>query len=849
MVQMVSCQPGMYGGGQAPPRGSSGNPYASLLPYPTNLYPTPQPFTCSQRDRCARRPQDFPFHAVNCFCDDLCLTYNDCCKDFTPSSISYKKIKLAKNTVSCERRHQIYQDGEIYIVKSCPRDYEDAFVKEKCEDERAEDQFYQLPVTGITTGVLYRNVFCAICAGDRNVTFWTVKIECEAGPSNSWKTEGEISHDNSKSLIQSSLDSSAQNCLIRYEHPPDLPFRKCKSHFNKCDKNFHGDRKIEKKCKSYTSFVYASLHVFKNKHCGICNHVNETYLSCEDMRTPIPPFMGEQGPEGIPHFVAPYSILLDVNNGQGMISENRVGAGGVSSMTESQVQIRSCPEGHVHNPFQGTCILVYCPKGSKFSGGVCSGRGSSANGPTTEPYDDFSTWADDDVTSALDEDTYTPSHLMPLHKSSTTSISVSSTTTIPKRVEIPKAYDSQPHGPSYNDDMGTMNCPVMKLNASDFSYLTNGSIHVNFMSRLYHPGEYTSAGHNLFICLPFTEQTYNVTTNATSVEMFKFSMIQSLVSLIGIVISLTALLVLFVVYMALPPLRNLPGKCLISLVMSLFTAQCLFLFGTARTEIPILCVALAALMHFCFLAAFLWVNVLAIDICRTFSGSAASGASRSASDGANKRFAVYSFYAWMIPALIVGGSLALDLFEVHELYRPHYGERLCWISSRRALLVLFALPMAILLFVNILLFTVTIVHICIIDRQTKKAMQNSFTQSAPNSMQKEKNRFILYIKLSFIMGLTWIFGFLATLTEHHVLWYVFIVFNTLQGAFLCLAFVCTKKVFRLLRKKHGSDKNKAANSTRYTNTYTTSSNTRVGYTRPSYLFDGEARIVAQETSI
>ncbi|ELT93530.1 hypothetical protein CAPTEDRAFT_104916 [Capitella teleta] len=275
-----------------------------------------------------------------------------------------------------------------------------------------------------------------------------------------------------------------------------------------------------------------------------------------------------------------------------------------------------------------------------------------------------------------------------------------------------------------------------------------------------------------------------------------------------------------------------------SLIASLFVAQCLFLFGTPRTELPDVCLTLGALMHYFFLAAFLWVNVLAIDICRTFASSGHQ------SDASCVRFSLYSFYAWTLPALIVAGSVALDVFEVHALYRPHYGEGLCWITSRRALLVLFALPMAILLFVNILLFTVTIFHICALDRITQKALaQNNYsfqTTPPPPSLQRERNRFILCIQLSFIMGLTWVFGFLAALTDLHVLWYVFILFNTTQGAFLCIAFVCNRRVFRLLRR------NKDEVAPRQTSS---SLNGRSGYTRPTYLFDSDACVIAQETSI
>ena len=146
----------------------------------------------------------------------------------------------------------------------------------------------------------------------------------------------------------------------------------------------------------------------------------------------------------------------------------------------------------------------------------------------------------------------------------------------------------------------------------------------------------------------------------------------------------------------------------------------------------------------------------------------------------------------------------------------------------------FALPLAVLLLINIILYTVTVFHMCRIARQTKSVQQKD----------KDRNRFLLYVKLSFIMGLTWVFGYLAALTDLWYMWYVFIAFNTLQGAFICFAFVCTRKVFRLLKER---GKVHRTSDGRYYNN--SSSGFRSGYTRHTYLYDGEAKIISQETSI
>lgn len=73
-----------------------------------------------------------------------------------------------------------------------------------------------------------------------------------------------------------------------------------------------------------------------------------------------------------------------------------------------------------------------------------------------------------------------------------------------------------------------------------------------------------------------------------------------------------------------------------------------------------------------------------------------------------------------------------------------------------------------------------------------------FTQisntNAIYKQKKPKGLFLVYVKLSTIMGFTWILGFVAAFTEIQELWYVFSIFNSLQGASVCVAFVFNHRV-------------------------------------------------------
>ena len=60
--------------------------------------------------------------------------------------------------------------------------------------------------------------------------------------------------------------------------------------------------------------------------------------------------------------------------------------------------------------------------------------------------------------------------------------------------------------------------------------------------------------------------------------------------------------------------------------------------------------------------------------------------------------------------------------------------------------------------------------------------------------RKECIRFLLYIKLGVIQGLTWTTGFLAAFTGLPACWYFFTILNGLQGTFIFLSFDLKKKV-------------------------------------------------------
>lgn len=339
-----------------------------------------------------------------------------------------------------------------------------------------------------------------------------------------------------------------------------------------------------------------------------------------------------------------------------------------------------------------------------------------------------------------------------------------------------------------SDNEVSLDCPWVRLNQTEYQLDVNGTIFISTHQKRYQPAEFRLSGGYAFVCVEFTQNyAEHKLVNGTKIA-FNFSETQVYLSLVGVLLSLIALAIQIVVYTLLPTLRNVPGKNLMCLVASLFLAELLFLVAPSLEEISNeACAAIAVMMHFGFQAAFSWMQVMAFDIWYTFSRKSLHSPQNSKSSA----FLFYQAYGWLTPLIIVTVAAMVDNFSEPDFFlRPLYGQGVCWIASRAGLLVFFAGPVAIVVISNIVFFILTVRSIIEVDKSTSIAHQNS-----------EKRRFFLYVKLCFLMGVGWAFGFLAAFTDVQALWYLFVILNTLQGMFICVAFVCTKKVLKLLKEK------------------------------------------------
>jgi hypothetical protein len=256
--------------------------------------------------------------------------------------------------------------------------------------------------------------------------------------------------------------------------------------------------------------------------------------------------------------------------------------------------------------------------------------------------------------------------------------------------------------------------------------------------------------------------------------------VRGILSMVLLALSLVGTAFVVVTHARFRVLRNLPGKNLMSLSSCMFFAILLFLLKPHASGVPLLCSIIAVISHFAWLTVFAWMNIIAIDTWKTFRPSSIridQGATR-------KAYGIRCLYAFGTAAIIVCISAILS-FSVPDV-EFEYGGSTCWINNMTQQVATFAAPVGLICLLNIVLFVWTVASIMKVRTMTEKV----------KSSKKETLMFLPYVKLSVILGLSWILGF-AVMTGDEVVAYLFTVLNSSQGILLCLVFVSNPRILRL----------------------------------------------------
>ncbi|GFS84084.1 g-protein coupled receptor Mth2 [Nephila pilipes] len=338
--------------------------------------------------------------------------------------------------------------------------------------------------------------------------------------------------------------------------------------------------------------------------------------------------------------------------------------------------------------------------------------------------------------------------------------------------------------PTLNDnnmkkDISTLkNCPLISLADEDYIMLPNKSVYVPNYNKVYEPASYYVANSSIFVCCLFTSNSET-----------KFLPVMGYVTTLGFGTSMICLLLHFIAFWMVPDLQNLSGKSLVSQCLSLFCAYACCLIDLHNHLKDFECSFIEFCTFYFFQVAFFWMGIIAYDVWRALKRVTTE--LRVASGKQLKRFIVYSLFTWVTPLLFVSILVLAELTDFFPLqYRPAFAKPRCWFKRRRALMVFFAAPLFLIMFSNLVLFTCSS-RMILMTSETFAKEQN----------QVQRRTFKLYLRLALLMGLTWIIGIIAASADIELLWYIFVIFNSLQGLFIFIAFTCTSKVGKYLKDK------------------------------------------------
>ena len=339
------------------------------------------------------------------------------------------------------------------------------------------------------------------------------------------------------------------------------------------------------------------------------------------------------------------------------------------------------------------------------------------------------------------------------------------------------------------------NGSFIKLNSSEYHFTNNLTLVYN--SLLYKVGDYVYNKGVVFICVDF-EREYT-SKNHKSAPTDDLALV--ILTWIGFILSIIGLLVLLVTYIIFKDLRTLPGKNLMNLCVSLCLAEIVWLIGSTLDSYPTTCTVIAIANHYFFLVFFTASSAIAFHSCLVF-GRKITFRRRSTED--NKIFMIYSLFVWGIPGLFV---LIFGLLDYYEVFITDYGKSVvCWLGTKESKIFLFILPFGILLLFNLFLFLLVALRLRENQKSSAKALGREEVR------KREAQNVKVCLKLSTLMGFSWLFGLLqvAVETETDVFAYLFIIFVSFQGLFICAAFLFQRKCYQLysdlLTKSFGSSK-------------------------------------------
>ncbi|CAH1788046.1 unnamed protein product [Owenia fusiformis] len=243
--------------------------------------------------RCAASPATHSNQYFYCNCDVLCVEFGDCCHDYQEQcKPDYIRGSVTSNTstTSCK---MISKALGVYVVSACPEEkLVDNITIELCENPNHDDILGITPVMDNQTGVHYENIYCAMCNGVQNVTFWQSKVYCmnDAFPED--LDEIIISKNKLWDIVknndQCSINFTMSDQIQHHNIPPRSCFKLAENYQDECSRNPNAT--LANMCRDegfapvfVTSVERKEAVMFPNFPCALCANTDKNLIECSPL--------------------------------------------------------------------------------------------------------------------------------------------------------------------------------------------------------------------------------------------------------------------------------------------------------------------------------------------------------------------------------------------------------------------------------------------------------------------------------------------------------------------------------------------------------------------------------------
>ena len=685
-----------------------------------------------------------------CRCDADCPTYGDCCSDCCSdrpqSDVETPLGRLAG--LQCRATQNVFvpeylspaDTGNYWMVSTCPEDWpaDGDAVRQDIARGCANDSAVFPPVSDQSSGVVYKNEYCAVCNGARGVAQWNYALGCTE-----WLSVQIVLARLGYVILEITTALLNRECIVCGYKPPQLNTssnaRTCYPQVTTCldqgllsnyTKDTAGYEQLVELCETGDiNLVVSSLgkgSAYHNKYCAECNGVSE--VECASPRriamsitspcaTLAEDKLGNQirppsqpGPtsDDIQASIigAPFSLVLDVG-----------GSGVTATSTTTTLSIAvTCANGELFDPSTQGCRPTVCP-------GVFEGEGCV-----------FTT-------------------------SSNSSCAASNTTCSVGLIQLTREDEFQI----------VDNCTVVFLNRTYLVYYYEGDDPV--------------------ICADL-ERNGTVFQNVTD-RFYNYPRAYFVLTYVGCSLSLLGAVIILVTIALFKEIRSLSMMILANIASTILVSTLFLLIGgpvAEATQSRGLCVSVAIILHLFFLAQFSWMCILSVEIMLTLFRGIKLRPSPARTE-LQKSFVLYFFLGWSIPIVIIAISVTLN-FVPSTSHLVLYGrlddgtDGLCWINHKISAIIAFLVPVATTIAVNLVLLSII----------SSILLRGFLNQRQLNTTGTLYMYVRIYVVVVLTSGATWLFGFLALLVDSVWAWYPFIALNSLMGFALFMAFFFTRKV-------------------------------------------------------